>query len=132
MKNTIFILDDRTERRTIFNNIGLDTGLSISMYKNFTDARSNLLRADPKVVFIEYGLLISKTNYSESKEGIDFANWLVANDKGLSQRKIIIHTLNSNKAVEIKKILPQAYIIPFNKFSRDRGVLFSSGALSKK
>ena len=132
MKDSIFILDDRIDRSKVFRSISLDTGLPHRMYKNFLDAKTNFLRADPKVVFIEYDLLITKSEHSKNKDGLEFATWLVTNDKELANRKIVIHSVDQTKASSIKKIIPSAKVIPFTKFSKDRAILYSSGALTKK
>jgi len=132
MKDLIFILDDRKDRSNTFKSVSLDTGLPYTMYKSFLDAKSNFLRMDPKVVFIEYDLLAPKTEHSANKDGLEFATWLVANDKNLASRKVIIHSIDTSKSKNLKALIPSAKVIPFSKFSKDRRILYSLGELNKK
>lgn len=117
---TFFILEDNSERMTIFNDIFKNRfGKKYMIYSSDNVERAKAIFADHypfDTIFLDHDL--DNRVYVSSKEkntGYSFASWIEENYReSIKNKQIIIHSMNSVGANNIKSVLPNSIIIPFN------------------
>lgn len=117
---TFFILEDNSERMTIFNDIFKNRfGKNYKIYSSDNVERAKAIFADHypfDTIFLDHDL--DNRVYVSSKEkntGYSFASWIEENYReSIKNKQIIIHSMNSVGANNIKSILPNSTIVPFN------------------
>lgn len=115
-----FILEDSSDRITIFNDIFKNRfGKNYKIYSSDNVERAKAIFADNfpfDTIFLDHDL--DGKVYVDSKEkntGYAFASWIEENYReSIKSKQIIIHSMNNVGANNIKSILPNSIIIPFN------------------
>lgn len=117
---TFFILEDNSDRITIFNDIFKNRfGDNYQIYHSDNVEKAKAIFADHypfDTIFLDHDL--GGQIYVDSKEkntGYSFALWIEENyKKSIKNKQIIIHSMNSVGANNINSVLPNSIIIPFD------------------
>jgi len=117
---TFFILEDDSNRMERFNSIfkkRFDKNYIIYSSDNVEKAKAIFADHYPfDTIFLDHDL--DNKIYVSSKEkntGYSFATWMEENYKdSIKKQQIIIHSMNTVGANNIKSVLPNSSIIPFN------------------
>lgn len=119
-KKTFFILEDSKERMETFEKLFKKKyGDNFIIYSSDNVEKAKLLFANHfpyDTIFLDHDL--EGKVYVSSKDsntGYSFASWMKKNyPDRIKKQQIIVHSMNGVGAKNIKNILPNADIVPFN------------------